>query len=855
MGRAAFAIAAVAAIAVLVALATSGLHALPESVRLTLAFATLVLLPGAALVRLSALPPGGAWLAPAWAVGCGVAWNAALILASRAAGMPFTALTPWATVASAALCAAALVWGGRERDAMPALPRWAVAGVLAAVVLAAWYAARLGPPLTYYSDSPDHIGTIRRMLAHGDAFPRDAFFRDAGAAGVDPRKGLWHPLLAMIVRLAGVDPLLAWRELGGVLAASYVLVAAAFGMLIGGPVAAVLAAWALLLTYGGSLARAPLREAVFATKFADQLALAATVAVLADLAAPSRRRRVVAVLLALGAIATHVFAAIQLAIVLGALGLGLLVRDRRWSAELRRLSGNGIAMAVASLPYLLWRLHGATGPHNVIHSEPQGLLWLWDHQRIVSIGVLWDWMGYLWLLFPLSWFALWKHARARTAPLFLLTTSLAIVLILFNPIAVALLEPRVGYLLMRMVWIFPLAGLLAWMLPALVGAVRRRTGLPRVRAALALLLVALMLAPGLADGAWALRHMGTLAAEDEVRSPLRWREGLAWMQAELPPGRVVLADPATSYSIPMLTNHYVLTLVDQHSSPNDTLALTRILDARDALDPFATWARTREVIRNYGVDVVVLNDRFAEIPRLDYWAPQHPWYVAARARLDAAPAAFERVYDRAGFVVYRVHSAALDTLATPATPRPFVTPFDPARTPIARRMGEGLPALVTLSLGGLRAMPGDTMHAVATWRVPAPLAPGAYQVVVRFDRELPGGLAPPAMLAKPVRKLVEQVRGERYRFRLDHLPVAGAYGVDRWRPDELVRDSFALALPRDIAGGTYVVRIKMIRQPHFPNYRLSDYFLDDDYYTGLVSGTLFVGPGQPSPGAGLPEGH
>ena len=74
------------------------------------------------------------------------------------------------------------------------------------------------------------------------------------------------------------------------------------------------------------------------------------------------------------------------------------------------------------------------------------------------------------------------------------------------------------------------------------------------------------------------------------------------------------------------------------------------------LKSFATWARTREVIRRYGVDVVVLNDRFAEIPRLDYWAPQHPWYVAARARLDAAPAAFERIYDRAAFVVYRGHS-------------------------------------------------------------------------------------------------------------------------------------------------------------------------------------------------------
>ena len=55
---------------------------------------------------------------------------------------------------------------------------------------------------------------------------------------------------------------------------------------------------------------------------------------------------------------------------------------------------------------------------------------------------------------------------------------------------------------------------------------------------------------------------------------------------------------AGSFSaVPMLTRHWVTSLVDQHSSPDDSLALARILDARDALDPYAPWERTAAVVR------------------------------------------------------------------------------------------------------------------------------------------------------------------------------------------------------------------------------------------------------------------
>ena len=66
---------------------------LPDGVRLALAFVSLVVLPGLAwLAVIGAVPPGGAWLSPGWALGLGVAWQAALVLATHFLGVPFTAL-------------------------------------------------------------------------------------------------------------------------------------------------------------------------------------------------------------------------------------------------------------------------------------------------------------------------------------------------------------------------------------------------------------------------------------------------------------------------------------------------------------------------------------------------------------------------------------------------------------------------------------------------------------------------------------------------------------------------------------------------------------------------------------------
>jgi hypothetical protein len=841
---------ALLSLAVQAALAAAWLP-LPPSVLAVLAAAVLVLSPGSAwLELLGARPPGGAWLAPSWALGLGIAWNAVLLAATFVLRAPFLSLATitmpitallWAIVIARSVGARRAARGATafaRVEAWPPLKGVALGMTLLAAALTAVYAARFGTPLHLISDSPDHVGTLRRMIEHGVLFPNDAFYRGAGTAGVDPRKFLWHGELALMAHLARVSPLQIWRNLPALLSPLLVLAAAMLGMLLAGGAGAAVSAWALMLTYGGSMMATPLRETVFAAKLGDQLALAASVALLADLTRPARGSRAAAVALAIAAAATHVFAAFQFTLVIGALAAGLILRDRGIGTTLRRLTVTALAMAAAVLPFVIWQVARSPQPVNMIHLEPQGLLTLWSGVRVVSPGVLWDWMGATWWLFPLFAVPLWREGRKDPAALFLLTTACGVAFVLFCPPLVAALEPRVGYLLMRVAWMTPIAGLAGWALPRLSRGARAASPRTRATAWAMLALVALAFAPAVLDAARVMIHGREIAAAERERTAAAFADDVRVLERDLGAGSVVLSDPLTSYVVPMLSGQYVVTLLDQHSSPSDAHALDRLMDARDALDPYADWNRTREVIDRYGVTAIVLNARMKDVPTLDYWTPRHDWFTEARARLDRHPSAFAPLLDRGDFVVYGVHRAALDSLEGSDAPRPFVSRYVPGRDGIARRIGRGIPALLGLGLSPALASPGDTLHGVIAWRSLEHLPAGSYQVAVRFDRDLPGGFHPPAFISKPARKLIEKWRHERYRFRVDHLPVGGDFGVDLWQPGDVVRDSFEIAVPADVAPGDYQVRVRMIRQPHYPNFRLSDYFFDDDYYAGVVAGQL-----------------
>ena len=72
-----------------------------------------------------------------------------------------------------------------------------------------------------------------------------------------------------------------------------------------------------------------------------------------------------------------------------------------------------------------------------------------------------------------------------------------------------------------------------------------------------------------------------------------------------------------------------------------------------------------------------------------------------------------------------------------------------------------------------------------------------------------------------------------------------------------MRDSFTVVVPSDVSPGYYRAEIRMNRSPHYPNLRLSDYFGDRDYLSGVAMAAIEVVATRadlarpPSP---LPEG-
>jgi hypothetical protein len=836
---------AAAALGLYAATAAGAMGAIPLPLRLLVALGGLVLLPGAALARLTAPAPGGAWLTAGWALGMGIAWNGVLLLACRALHADFRALVWLSPLLAAPLWIASAVRSHRVEKATPSaagadvLRGRARYVVLALVALTVLHGLRMGTPIGYYTDSPDHVGTIRRMMGSGDMFPRDAFFADAGAHGADPRKGLWHPIVALVFLAAHADPFDGWVAMAPWMTPALLLNMAALGFLAGGGAAAALSALVLFLTLGGGLVEHYYREAVFATRLGDSLALAAGTALAADLVRPSARRRAATVLLGLGAVFAHVYYALQFLLVFGSMGLLLALR-REDRGRLARWLATSALMGLACLPYLLYRAGQSYAPRNVIHTAPQGLLYLNDQLRVVSVGVMWDWLGLLWLALPFVLIGAARHSAGRPAWHYLVAAGTAPLVVMFTPPLVEALQPRVGYLLMRMVWMVPQGALVAVALVALAGRARAAgAGVGRWGAVAGMAALAALAVPATVDAVQVLLRPRRFLEEEHAHSALPWRDALEWMDRGLPGGTVVLADPVTSYSVPMLTRHYVVTLVDQHSSPNDPRALERILDSRDALDPYGTWARTLELLEEYQVGAIVLNERFARYVGLDYWAPYTGFLARARRRFDRHPEWFPVLYDTGDFVVYGVRRPLPDALPEEGPEPPWLVRELPAGLSWVADSSRSRARLVGLRFESpMGPEPtvtrGDTLHASAYWVAEQPNPAGSYTVHVRFDH---AEFRVPAWLgwaAKPYRKLVEARDGRRYRFRYDHLPGEGQFNVDRWPPGRVVRDSFIVAVPADVAPGTYDMEMRLNAPPgHYPNYRLSDYFSDDDYYSGL----------------------
>ena len=731
-------------------------------------------------------------------------------------------------------------------------------GLLPWTLLALWavlvtvLVGSLGAPLMTDTDSPDHIATVRRIADTRVVFPTDVFFVDAGVHGADPRKGLYHAWVALLVRGAHVDAVFAWRWLPALLIPVFLCAVASFTYaLTRSRMGALVAAVLFPLLYGGGLGGTELRETVYSTRVGEIAALLAAAALVRHVENGGVRRLLLWVGLGWTALAIHLWYALYFAIAFGVYGVGVLL-VRRDGATARRLGAAAAALAVPALPYLLFRASQSYGPQNEIHTEPQGLFYLGERLFTVDPQAVWAWngLGLVVALLAAPWF--WRRRHESTGAIYLALVPWAVVGIILNPLLLPLVHDRLGYLTMRLVWIVPVVPVLATVVTAIGEKALRGPGPARSRrlAWAGLAASALWLVPQVGQAVSLVTERPRLLARERERGVDGWKDVLAWLAASYPGPRVLVSDPATSYSIPAWTGHHVSTLLDQHSSPNDPRALDRIVGARDILSPHVDARRTLELLRAWNADAIVLNQRFAEPIQFDYWSVSPALYAATRAKFEAHPEWYRPLLVTPGAVVYELTDAAKrGPLPAPADPPPSAPPG--VEGPHTVASFDAFPTVPGIRLHKAvvdreRCAPGDTVR-IATWwsreSAQAP-RPGSYSIYVRLDGTgFEGALYRPEY-EKPYRKLVERMTGRKWRLRESHSVQNGVWSPDQWRRHEIVVDSLVVVVPRELASGVYDVTVTMVRQPHYPNTRLADYLSDDDLFSGPVVARLAVEGGS-----------
>jgi glycosyltransferase involved in cell wall biosynthesis len=267
---------------------------------------------------------------------------------------------------------------------------------------------------------------------------------------------------------------------------------------------------------------------------------------------------------------------------------------------------------------------------------------------------------------------------------------------------------------------------------------------------------------------------------------------------------------------------FPMALLDQHSSPNDPKGLEPILDARDVLSPFGD-ARTLAILREYGVDYVVLNQRNERPTSFDYWTLQPAIYGAMKAKFDAHPQWFHLAWQAPKIWVHEVTAAAeRGPLPPDVEPeRPFAR-ARPRRSPEARRwetVNSCSTARGSSPTSRLRATHSPSRRR-GRWRETRHLPRAAIRSSGGSRLRLPGARSMPRRSTSSIASSRSGSTGCAGASGNRACRSPAVYGPDQWRPHVVIEDRSRFAIPRDAAPGRWDGRVRMIRTPQSRRARL-----------------------------------
>jgi len=697
---------------------------------------------------------------------------------------------------------------------------------------------RSGTPLMFTADTLDHVGYVAEIADTQSLFPTTAYYVDPGPNGADLRKGLLHVFYGFSSSYLHLDSLSVLTMMNAFLAILLLLsVYASARILFRNRAVAVLSSLLFLVALDQGLRDTGIRQSFYTQRFGIAFFLSVLAYGLVYFETGRRRDLVPAAIFAFAASAVHVF----FGVLIGLAGLTILVwkcffPQNRARGHLSRVIPLGIAVALGILPYGLYRYITANPGANELHKQIQGVVFITKHLYIADPIPVYRWFGLVGVLSFLAIVPLWKHRERHAGLGYVFASYLTLLVVLFNPILLPPVRGAMTYLIARLNVLCPFYFVAAYYLVAFCAHRHRefRSGVfRRVLAVLLAFAVLHSLIPVVRENAFSKSRV----AREHAYSALLWKDALTAIDPMLPRGSVVASDPLTSYSVTAFTAYHTVCTFDQHAPPNDMLLEKRLQAARDILSPYVSIDRTTALLAEHRATHVIVNDRFPENVRIEYWSMNHEMFPAMRGKFDSHPEAFEEVYTEEGFIVFRWNGRQVEPDSSFSSP--FILGAVPdGMTRVGRDAGEAVLEGFTLSEKNLS--PGQPLDVGLVWSGRGEYRFRNYVVAVRFDHTNPGLPLGGKPFPKLARKIKEKLTGRSYRFSEFHKIRSGFLSPDTWRRGELALDETRLHIPPTAAAGEYTVSVKLLTLQHQPTYRLKDIFSDDDIYAGLPVGRITI---------------
>jgi len=698
-----------------------------------------------------------------------------------------------------------------------------------------------GTSLQWTSDSPAHLAAIRGVIEEDRVFPTQQPYGPNGVVKPDPRFGIFHALCGLLVVVSGTGIHTLWKTLPAFFAPFLALgLFAATRSLTENVKAAFAAAFLFPLCYGG-IGGETLRIAGYPTRVSMLVYFVALAVLFRYLRGQRRWLLFLLGILVVTAAAVHVYYFVEFLFVVTCFFLLKLVV--RWSDRSQTIKSwarvVGIPIGI-SLPFLIYKFFISYSTANLYSVEGQGLLYLDGIFYMMNPLGAYGWLGFAGIvsLMLLPYFIL--RTRKSDSHAFVTAATAGPLLLIFNPLLMPLATKVLSYLAWRLMWAVPYTLSLAIFVTEFPANLRSNSLRSKFFVCVWILLVVVAL-------------LGTLNYRiDLYKRAIESRHGpfpddfaaisdvLERFDREAEGRKVFLSDPITAYAIPAFTRQFVTAIPVAHSAPTDSFSVSRVRDALDVLNPSVGLQRTIEVLRKYRVGFVVVNTGFSQ--RLYAFEFEIDPQVQRRAllKISSLPALFEKIFSQKDLHVFRVINLEKAEFREDATAQNYI-PVEPdsARRPVASF--SGVSSLETVRVFPAFVQPGDTVSINLLWKCLSPILPeDVYRLFVRINTDFPKRTLLARRFEKPYRKFLEERLGKKFRYRVDVDPEGCEPPLHLWKRGELVRQTVRFTIPSGLFPGRYRVKVNLKRITASANFHVSDYWRDEDYYSGVEVGSLVV---------------